>query len=102
MPEVAANVNIRYSRASLDQLLELLRSAEFVGLAGNDKAQLELTGMTAGFGCARAGRPFRFGMMMVVMVVIVIVMIMVVIVIVMIMVMLMLMLMLMMLVFMIV
>jgi hypothetical protein len=77
MSEVAANVNVRYAGARLDQLLELLRSAELVGLAGNDKAQLELACMTAGFGRARAGKPPGLRRMMVVMVVIMIVVIMV-------------------------
>jgi len=69
--QIASNVNVRDSRARLDQLLELLRSAEFVGLAGDDKAQLELTCMAAGFGRARTGR-----MMVVVAVIMVMVMVM--------------------------
>jgi hypothetical protein len=71
--QIASNVDVRYSRASLDQLLELLRSAEFVGLAGDDEAQFELTCMAAGFGRTRTGRSRRPGRMMVVVVVAVIV-----------------------------
>jgi hypothetical protein len=72
--KVAANVNVRYAGARLDQLLELLRSAEFVGLARNNKAQLELAGNAAGFCSPRPGRPLGFRRMMVVIVIMAMVM----------------------------
>jgi hypothetical protein len=72
VPEIAAKVNVRYAGARLDQLLELLHSAEFVCLAGNDNAQLELTCRAAGFRGARARRSLRLGMMMVMIVVMVV------------------------------
>ena len=71
MSKVAANVNIRYSSAGLDQLLELLRSTEFVGFAWNDKAQLELTCLASAFRSAGAGRPHGLGRVVVIVIVVV-------------------------------
>jgi hypothetical protein len=53
---VAAQVNVGDADPGLEQLFQLLRPAEFIRLARQDHAEIELAGVAAGFGGTRARR----------------------------------------------